>query len=293
MVMPIAKGDLETLCYIREQTSFPEDYCDNFGYRVIHPDKLSSRFYLIFDAILHSFGVLNRNGREYDQSNVWTQIQTDDYIQSMLKQNSWMGEIDHPASEFEGQEMTKQRIGNPNLEKTSHYIRRPHMNGNLLEAKIQTDSSNVHGMNMAIKIVDGKIIPCFSARVFGALTNRMGRPVVMVKKLITYDWVLYPSHREALGKLNQPVMESVSEMEKYSGCTIIFLNELAKMAAQSVKETEYLCEAFNLEIDDVIGLTDTGNSIVMEKAGDVFIQPISDKFVKAHTQSMVRDWLNK
>ena len=98
--MCMQKGELDTLCYIQEQTSFMEDYADNFGY-VVH-DK-GNRFYVEFDAILHSFGVKNRNQREYDGDNIWDRIQNDDYIQSMLRQNSWIGECDHPAPEFKDQ----------------------------------------------------------------------------------------------------------------------------------------------------------------------------------------------
>lgn len=43
-------------------------------------------------------GVMNRNHRSYDQANIWDCIQHDDYIQSMLRQNSWIGEIDHPSA---------------------------------------------------------------------------------------------------------------------------------------------------------------------------------------------------
>lgn len=284
-------SDLNTFCYIKEQSSFMEDYKDNFGYTV---HKEDGRFYVIFDAILHSFGVRNRNKREYDVDNIWNCIQTDDYIQSMLRQNSWMGEIDHPNATIEGQELTMQRIANPDMKLTSHYIRKPRLNGrNLLEATIQTDSSNPNGMNMAIKIVDGKIIPCFSARVLGSLRNIGGRPVVHVRKLITYDWVLYPSHPEAMAKINQPMMESVEEAARMAGCTVIFLSELAKMAANSSKETEFLCESFGLSMDDVVGLTSTGNSIVIAEGENTYIQPISDKFIRAKTQSAVADWLHR
>jgi hypothetical protein len=288
--MGIPAGSLDTLCYIREQTSYPEDYAGNFGYQV--HDK-GNRFYVTFDAVLQSFGVRNRNNREYDLDNIWNLIQTDDYIQSMLRQNSWLGEIDHPAPEKKDEELTVQRIGNPSMEKSSHFIRSPRVEGNLLCGHIQTDSSNRAGMNMAIKIVDGKIIPCFSARVFGSLQNRGGRPVVMVKKLITYDWVLYPSHREALAKINQPMVESVQQMEDYSNCTVIFLTELARMAAASSKETQFLCESFGLTEEDLVGVTKTGNSVVLEHGGDVFVQPISDRNVRARTKSMVTDWLNR
>ena len=280
---------LDTLCYIQEQTSYMEDYGNDFGYEV--HDK-GNRFYVTFNAVLQSFGRKNRNGREYDAENIMNKINTDDYIQSMLRQNSWMGEIDHPAPEKEGEELTMQRIANPNMKLTSHYIRRPTLNGTLLEAGIQTDSSNKHGMNMAIKIVDGKIIPCFSARVLGALQNRNGRAVVFVRKLITYDWVLYPSHPEAMAKINQPIQESVDIFTKHTGCKIIQFPELARMAANSSKETEWLCESFGLTIDAVTGLTETGSGIVIQESNNVYVQPITDKSIRKRTQSMLTDWLN-
>lgn len=281
--------NLDTFCYIKEQTSFTEDYADNFGYQV---HEKGGRFYVTFDAVLQSFGVKNRNKREYDASNIMDRIENDDYVQSMLRQNSWMGEIDHPAPTIQGEELTMQRIANPDMKLTSHYIRKPVLRGNLLEAGIQTDSSNPNGMNMAIKIVDGKIIPCFSARVLGALQNRSGRPIVFVKKLITYDWVFYPSHPEALAKIKQPIMESVEEAAQFAGCTVIFLPELAKMAAVSSKETNWLCESFGLTMEDVVGVTSSGNSIVIAESGNTYIQPINDKFIREKTRNTVKDWIN-
>lgn len=279
---------LDTLCYIQEQTSFQEDYKD-FGYQV--HDK-GDRFYVTFPAVLQSFGIKNRNGREYDQTNIWNCIQTDEYIQSMLKQNSWMGEMDHPAPEKVGEELTLQRISNPDMGRTSHYIRSPRMNGNLLEANIQTDSSNKAGMNMAIKIVDGKIIPCFSARVLGSMNPSSRRPVVFVRKLISYDWVLYPSHRESMAKINQPIQESVNEAARALGCTVVFLNELAKMAAGHSEETKMLCEAFNLTEADIVGLTSTGNSVVLTENGNTYIQPLRDANIRKKTQNELRDFFN-
>lgn len=286
-------SDLNTLCYIQEQTSFESDY-KNFGYQIFPKDANTSRdrFYLVFDAVLQSFGVVNRNDREYELSNVWERIQKDDYIQSMLRQNSWMGEIDHPAPEFIGQELAPGRLSNPDLKKTSHYIRRPRINGNLLEATIQTDSSNEHGMNMAIKIVDGKIIPCFSARLLGALKTLMKRKIVHVNKLICYDWVLYPSHIEAMAKISQPIQEAANALGEYAGAKIVFFKELAQMVSNNLRETELLCESFGLTINDIIGLTETGNSLIIQENNNLYMQPITDKFVRAKTQKHVRDWLN-
>lgn len=282
--------DLDTFCYIREQTSYPEDYTNNFGYKI---HDMGSRFYLTFDAVLQSFDVMNRNRRMYEADNIMNLINNDDYIQSMLRQNSWMGEIDHPAATKEGETLTINRISNPDMKLTSHYIRKPRLNGNLLEATIQTDSSNENGMNMAIKIVDGKIIPCFSARVLGALHNKNGKPVVNVRKLITYDWVLYPSHKEAEGKINQPIQESVMDAALLANTTVIFLPELARMAASNSKEASWLCESFGLSMNDIVGVTATGNSVVLTEGENVYIQPINDKAIRAKTKKAVTDWINR
>ena len=177
------------------------------------------------------------------------------------------------------------------MEKTSHYIRSPRMNGNLLEANIQTDSSNVNGMNMAIKIVDGKIIPCFSARVLGS--KAPNSDTVMVRKLVTYDWVLYPSHQEAMGKLNQPLMESAKQLENETGVKIVYFKDLARMAAGNSEETKMLCEAFQLTEEDIIGVTNTGNSIVLAENANIYVQPISSPQIRKRTQDSLRDWINK
>lgn len=281
-------SDLSTLAFIQEQVSDPSDYITPFGYKV-HERK--DRFFLTFDAILQSFGVMNRNKRMYNAANIMERINNDEYIQTMLKQNTWMGELDHPTSSTAGQELSLTRIGNPDPKVTSHYIRSPKLTGNLLEAHIQTDSSNDKGMNLAIKIVDGKIIPAFSARVLGDLQNNMGKPVVNVRKLICYDAVLYPSHSEAVGKITQPVMESVETIEEYSGSTVIPFKELAMMAVNNSSETAWLMESFGLTEKDVLGVTNTGNSVVLTEGANVYIQPINDRTIRMKTKSLVSDWL--
>jgi hypothetical protein len=85
--------------------------------------------------------------------------------------------------------------------------------------------------------------------------------------------------------------ESVEMVEHATGTTIIFLTELAQMAANASKETEWLCESFGLGIDDVIGLTSTGNSVVVTEGANVYVQPITDKRIRNRTQEGLRDFL--
>jgi hypothetical protein len=128
-------------------------------------------------------------------------------------------------------------------------------------------------------------------RVLGELQNKNGRPVVNVRKLVTYDSVIYPSHSEALGKINQPLQESVNLLEKESRSKIIFFPELAKMAANQSKETEWLCESFGLTIDDVIGVTNTGNSVIIKEDKNLYVQPLMNHQIREKSKSILRDWL--
>lgn len=274
------------LAFIKEQVSCPSDYVTPFGYEM---HERGNRFFLTFDAVLQSFGVTNRNNRIYESANVWERITNDPYIQTMLRQNSWMGELDHPFSKIVGQELTSERLANPDPKCSSHYIRSPRLNGNLLEAHIQTDSSNDCGMNFAIKIVDGKIIPSFSVRVIGGLKREGNKSIIVVRKLICYDAVLYPSHAEALGKVQQPMMEGVNAIEEYSGVKIIPTKELAKMAVSRSDETKWLMESFGLTDDDIMGVTDTGNSVIVKENANVILQPLTDASLRDRTRSMLID----
>ena len=279
---------LSSLCYVAEQTSFKEDYNDNFGYDL---HDRGNRFYIVFEGILQSFDVLNRNGRMYDATNIMNCIQNDPYIVAMLAQNSWMGELEHPTAIYENQTLSLARLAGVFPNNTSHFIRKPRLEGNLLKATIQTDSSNQSGMNMAIKIVDGKVIPGFSARVLGELKTKNGKPFVDVKKLITYDYVLFPSHKEALGNVNRPFAESVQMVEKAINGSIIFFEELAKDVAKDSEEAQILCESFGLSNDDIIGVTSTGNSVVIKEKSNIYVTPITNEMARKKTKSYLRDWL--
>jgi hypothetical protein len=281
--------DVSALCYIREEATPAANSIADLGYKV---HDRGNRFFLTFDATLQSFGVLNRNKRSYIQENVKEKIESDIYVQDQLRKNSWIGEWDHPNAEIKGEELSVQRVGNPDPKVSSHFIRRPRFESNLIKAPIQTDSSNPNGMNFAIKIVDGGIVPCFSVRVFGELRENASMPQVFVKRLITYDAVLFPSHPEAEASIKPGILqESVDFMQNAIQSTIIFFKELAQMAANKLVQPELLCESFGLTIDDVVGVTESGNSLVIQEGSNLYVQPITDKFVRHSTQKLVKDFM--
>lgn len=278
------------LCYISEQTSFPEDY-ENFGYTV---REGSNGFPIVdFESILQSFGVLNRNGRNYQQDNVWTMVQTDPYVTDQRKRNCWQGEEDHPSPMIDGQKLPITRLTATDLGRASHYIRNPRCEGNKLRAHIQTDNGTECGRNMAVKIIDGKIVPGFSARVFGNMTNVEGKPTIILTRLITYDWVNYPSHSDALAELNQPLMESANQTKHFQetfGGTLVTFDELREMLRSNSDEMKLLCESFHIDESNIIGMC--GDSAVVQENANIFVQPLTDKRILSKSKNMISEWLH-
>ena len=218
-------------------------------------------FYVEFDATLQSFGVMNRNHRIYDIDNVWNCINSDPKIQALLHDNAWFGECDHPASKYKDKQLSPERILNPDMNNSSHKIMSPRREGNLIKAHIQTDAGTEAGMNFAKKIIQG-LIPGFSARAVASIENRNGKPMVNVKKIITYDWVLYPSHPEAhIDSKPQSVVKPVNESTMV---TIMPLKEILEYAGKKNVNSQVILESFDLTYDNIIGFDKSVNHMIIK-----------------------------
>ena len=71
---------------------------------------------------------------------------------------------------------------------------------------------------------------------------------------------------------------------------VIFFDELARMVANNDAETQMLCEAFDLTLDDVVGVTENGSVVITENQ-NVYVKPITDRIIRSKTQNMLNDWL--
>ena len=241
------------LMYLAEQTS-PEDY-EVKNLKV----NDSNTFFVGFDACLHSFDVINRNRRMYDGDNVWQAILSSDRIQDALKKHGWYGEMDHPGQNFTKMQLTAERVRKIDMGNRSHIIIKPYRKGNLLIARIETCAGTECGRGMARDIIQG-LIPSFSCRSIAVMKYRGGKPYVDVKQVITYDWVLYPSHREA---------EMISKPELTSGKQTILLESADSMIQQSFTQySKDFCVPFNEFVDfkDYITESDDNMKILVESA---------------------------
>lgn len=239
---------------------------------VVHNDN--GVFFVEFECCYHSFDVMNRNMRMYDKSNILEKIRTDERIQTYLKNGGWFGEMNHPMSEYTNMELSPERIRDIKMDNTSHKALRVWDKGNLLMAQIQTDSGTSAGMNLARKIVQG-FNPAFSCRSIAKLNMVNGKPIVDVKKIITYDWVLFQSHREAEKDIHTPfifrnaipkvVNEGVAAIkEKVNDKVMVPLKDILRNIGEKNVNAQIIMESFDLSYDDIIGVTEDQEKIIIK-----------------------------
>lgn len=229
-------------------------------------------FFVSFDANLHSFDVINRNKRRYLLSNVKSAIEESEKIQSWLADNAWFGEMNHPTQYYKSQELTPERLQDPALENRSHKILRPTFNGNLLQAHIETASGTDVGVGFAKEIIQG-LKPAFSCRAVATMQMIDGKPTVLIRRLITYDWVLYPSHKEAhiisepklVEKCVNVYKESTNDnTDEYVPDFMISLKDVLKNVGETDANVSTIMESFDLTYDDIIGVNKKHDKIIIK-----------------------------
>ena len=241
--------------YIAEQTS-PEDY------KITNMDVVNKNgvFFVKFDTCLQSFEVINRNNRQYLMSNIRDCFQTE-RLQALLADNALYGEMDHPLQEFKNQPLTPERINTIEMSRRSHKIMNPDFKNNMLYAHIETASGTEAGRGFASEIIQG-LNPAFSCRALAGLQLINNKPTVIVRKVITYDWVLYPSHKEAhkvdeaqgVVKKIKTVTESVADnVKKYSKDILLPLKEILENVGHKDVNMNLIMESFELSEDEFVG----------------------------------------
>lgn len=274
--------------YLAEQTSEDVKYIGDV--RVYDKNGL---FFVDFESVLQSFGVLNRNNRYYLADNIWKAIQTPK-IQDMIAHNCWFGEMNHPTMVFADQKLAPERIRDVWPANRSHKIMNPRIEGNLLKAHIQTASGTDAGTGFAKEIIQG-MVPRFSCRSIARLNDINGKPTVIVRVLITYDWVFYPSHPEAqlIGNV-KPVLEngsvvteSVQNASINSEDVMIPLREILDLVGNKDDNIGILMESFDLDLKDIVGFdADHSHIILQEHTNTIYAK------INPATKSKVDDFFS-
>ena len=248
--------------YVCEQTSPIDNTVSSLDVRKAGGDTVAR-----FDTTLQSFDVMNRNGRMYLGDNVWQSIQTEEN-QTLIRGNRWFGEQDHPFNTTESGKLTPERMRKIYMPNRSHVILNPRIRGNLLLATIESSCNDV-GKGFRDEVLRG-MVPAFSCRAVARMERRNNKPTIIIGKLITYDWVLFQSHREAEGANNLaqrqignnlPIVESTTDT-RTMGDVIVPVDAL-KSVAEKDRNVNYIMESYDISNEGLIGYNSSSKRVII------------------------------
>lgn len=286
------------LMYISEQVSPEDNTVTNLKYN----DKTGVK-YAEFDTVLQTFRCLNRNHRKYWGPNIAEMLKAERIV-TMLRTNAWYGEMDHPYPVNKKDELSSERIQAIEMARRSHKILRPVVNGDILRATIQTASGTEAGRGFCDEIIQG-LIPSFSCRAIAGLGEINGDIYVLARKLITYDWVLYPSHHDAnmdsepkfisksasLTMLESAGVDVGSQLkdirERYTKDVFIPLEEILAYTGRKDVNTNMIMESFGLSLSDIQGFDSAINHAIIKDGDNTIFAKISPE-----TQREVKTYLS-
>ena len=247
----------ETACFVQEapqDAEIPSFKVDPRGYKMFRASNGAP--YVEFDATLQTFNCYNRMKRRYDPMNLVSVIDNDERIQTLIRQNKWRGELNHPNADIAGERLSEIRMYIPEQTRTSHMIRKNRLEGDRYRAIITTDPAFETGRGAAVEIIDMGSVPSFSVRLLGTMIPNapMGQPNMRVSKVITYDMVDFPSHANADGDIKPTIHQEG---------TVVFLKELAKYCASESEDLRVVCESFQISPEELMGIQN--ESLIVEQ----------------------------
>ena len=181
---------------------------------IIDDGKKNGLDFLRFSTCLQAFYGLNRNHRDWKAQIIRTMAE-DAPVQELLKMGSFVGEAGHPVP-MDGK-VTLERILTIDPLRTSHRIvSMSWPKEKELHGVVETldDGPGGPGNKMKRSIMQG-IIPAFSLRsLVPQRKNADGSITVLSSgRMVSYDWVFLPSHREAYMDVEIPVKEVVTKSQ--------------------------------------------------------------------------------
>lgn len=143
---------------------------------------------VVAEGTLQDMDVENRNRRIYAKTDLLPEI-NGPRMTELIKAKQFCGEYGHPLSD----DLVRQQTIDPKL--VCVRFNKVWVEDNLVKARFQ-GTNNDYGSYFDQDLRDG-CKPAFSLRALGAIENVNGKAYVKGIKIITWDSVIYPSHKVA------------------------------------------------------------------------------------------------
>ncbi len=239
----------------------------------IKPYNENGFFYLNFNTCLQDFDVFNRNKRKYPTAYMVESFKSEHLIE-LINKRTWFGEAGHPITN------DPLRIMTIDPKKLSHRINSFEIRGNRIYGNIDTLADGGFGERMARLILQG-MEPAFSLRALAPLVkNADGTSVLKGKAhIVTYDWVILPSHKEAYRDQSSPIRRMTNTIATESRNQIVTESSFELAATESQIIDFILAESKNVKLVSTI--------LEVTAACDIKISPdISTVYVKEGTDTI-------
>jgi hypothetical protein len=233
-------------------------------------------FYLRYNTTLQTFNIKNRNGRIYVGEGMEPSLRADHIIELMRKR-SWCGEAGHPDSE------DMKRILTIDPKCISHRIVDIDISRNKVDGVLETLDNDGYG-NSKTKLILQGMETAYSLRALAPLIKRGdGTSVVKGKShVVTYDWVILPSHKEAYMDNQKPVEKVITAITA-EGNTMVPSREIAVNEAalkdfiiEESKNVKLISSVCEVGLGSMIIGKDAKN-IILKENGNTYFIPLEEK----------------
>jgi len=237
-----------------------------------------SLFYVRFDTNLQDFNVKNRNNRIYFGDVMVPSLNAEHIIE--LEQNkSWFGEAGHPVTD------DIKRILTIDPKMISHRIVSHDVNTSRCTGTVETACTD-YGKQMANLILQ-HMEPAFSLRALASVVKRPDNTQVIKTKahVVTYDWVILPSHRVAYRDKTKPIQKVVQRIvddgNVVNECSLTpvhesMIKDFISMESTNVKLISNVCEVALESME----LSEDLKHVILRESGRTYIVPIEEKIKK-------------
>jgi len=246
---------------------------------------------VVAEGTLQDMDVENRNKRIYAKADLIPEI-NGPRMTELIKAKQFCGEYGHPLSD----DLVRQQTIDPKL--VCVRFNKVWVEDNLVKARFQ-GTNNDYGEYFDRDLRDG-CKPAFSLRALGAIENVSGKAYVKGIKIITWDSVIYPSHRVAYTSNivtestmdGKPLFENQIVVPNNDPGTIITLREsdartvISRLQKESAN-MDLILSTFD-GIYDKISLVNE-NTIMLTNAmgGKISVN------LENHVQNLIMDYVTK
>lgn len=231
-------------------------------------DQKSGR--VTIETILQDMNVKNRNSRFYAGNEMQPALKAA-RLTELIESGNLLGEAGHPISK----DLSRQQV--IYLPNTSHKILKVWTEGNDIKAYVK-GTPNQRGDEFNNFILDGTK-PSFSLRAIGTVKNTGRGAEVQNITIITWDWVIYPSHKRAYmqnicneSSMILPEQNQFVVQENDKGLLIPITNEkIINTIKNESANVNSILESYQT-IYDQITLIENGTKVQMsDRMGHMFI----------------------